>query len=379
MLRDLRKSLREHQRQRDATEPSTTAEALFPSRPQRRSSPAQPSDVQTAELIAMAERFPRLHASLARLNQQQLLAVLSDDNAALVRAQVGSGKTAVLVHKVLWLHLVQGVPMERIAVLTFTHKAAGEIRTRIEALAAETGQLLPATAFWLTGTFHGVARALLRQALPIDELGWRSDFSVLDENARTTLCQKLIAQHGLTIRYQNRLSQRLEALRQGQTRMGAMKSDDDIRTLHTLLTAAKKQQNVLDFADLLDAATWLLQEHPLAVPPLRLVVDEFQDCDPRELAFLEALRASQPEMPARFFAVGDPHQVIYAWRGSSPQLFDVIEQRLGCVRYELPVNYRSTGEILEGARAEDRTGVKTAPTNIDQRAAQDEGDEEGDD
>ena len=63
------------------------------------------------------------------------------------------------------------------------------------------------------------------------------------------------------------------------------------------------------------------------------------------------LRASQPEMPARFFAVGDPHQVIYAWRGSSPQLFDVIEQRLGCVRYELPVNYRSTGEILEGARA----------------------------
>ncbi len=354
MLRDLRRNLRDQQRQREATvdAPPPDALALFaPRQPVVEAVTPELSAALQGQLAAVAHTHPRLHASLMRLNQQQLLAVLSDDTAALVRAQVGSGKTAVLVHKVLWLHLVQGVPMERLAVLTFTHKAAGEIRTRIEALAADTGAPLPPQAFWLTGTFHGVARALLRQALPIDELGWRSDFAVLDETARQVLCQRLIAEHQLTIRYQNRLPQRFEALRQGKARMGAMKSDDDIAALVGWLTAAKKQQNVLDFSDLLDAATWLLQEHPLATPPLWLVVDEFQDCDPRELAFIEALMANQPAQPARFFAVGDPHQVIYAWRGSSPRLFDDIERRLKCVRYELPVNYRSTHEILEGARA----------------------------
>ncbi len=353
MLRDLRKTLREQQRQRqNGAEELPPPEPLFAQPPAH--TPFVPTvltDAQRAQLDAVAQTHPRLHASLARLNPEQLLAVLSDDPAALVRAQVGSGKTAVLVHKVLWLHLVQGVPMERIAVLTFTHKAAGEIRTRIEALAAETGQMLPPQAFWLTGTFHGVARSLLRQALPVDELGWKSNFGVLDEAARTVLCVQLIAEHGLNVRYVNRLPQRLEALRQGKTRIGAMKNDDDLPQLVTLLTAAKKERNVLDFADLLDAATWLLQEHALPVAPLWLVVDEFQDCDPRELAFIEALRGNHAEEPARFFAVGDPHQVIYAWRGSSPRLFDDVEARLRCVRYELPVNYRSTHEILEGARA----------------------------
>ncbi len=354
MLRDLRRDLREQQRQRQTTPDVAAPDALahFVARPPP-SPPPVPAltPAQVQQLAAVVLTQPRLHASLSRLNPQQLQAVLSDDPAALVRAQVGSGKTAVLVHKVLWLHLVQGVPMERLAVLTFTHKAAGEIRTRIEALAAETGAPLPPQAFWLTGTFHGVARALLRGGLPVAELGWRADFAVLDEHARAVLCHKLIAEHNLTVRYLNRLPQRFEALRQGKLRIGAMKHEDDFAALAKLVTAAKKQQNVLDFADLLDAATWLLQEHPLPQPPLWLVVDEFQDCDPRELAFLDALRGNQPDAPARFFAVGDPHQVIYAWRGSAPRLFDEVEQRLGCVRYELPVNYRSTNEILEGARA----------------------------
>ncbi len=354
MLRELRRNLRDHQRQRRAEPqlPLPDATSLFA--PLDVSPPVTPSPLSAhtlARLDATAQTHPRLHASLLRLNPEQLQAVLGDDSAALVRAQVGSGKTAVLVHKVLWLHLVQGVPMERLAVLTFTHKAAGEIRARIEALASETGVPLPPQAFWLTGTFHGVARALLRGALPVAELGWRADFAVLDETARVALCHKLIAEHKLTIRYLNRLPQRFEALRQGKPRIGAMKSDDDLAELARLLTAAKKQHNVLDFSDLLEAATWLLQEHPLAEPPLWLVVDEFQDCDPRELAFLLALRDTQPHAAARFFAVGDPHQVIYAWRGSSPRLFDDIEARLACVRYELPVNYRSTQEILAGAQA----------------------------
>lgn len=339
-LHDLRKSLREQVRAR--TE-SPLIKPVFP--------PQSPTLAYTPppELLELAERtHPRLHQSLLRLNPQQLRAVLSDDPAALVRAQVGSGKTAVLVHKVLWLHLVQQVPMKQLAVLTFTHKAAGEIRTRIEALAGDTGTPLTAADFWLTGTFHSVARNLLQNALPIEDLGWRRDFSVLDENARNSLWLRLIAEHGLKVRYPNRLAQRFEKFRQSKLAPDT-RPEDDFARLVELTTAEKKRLNVLDFHDLLQMATWLLQENSLLAPPTWLIVDEFQDCNPAELAFLTALRGQGHQ--ANFFAVGDPHQVIYAWRGSSPQLFDDIERQFHCARYDLPANYRSTSEILEGARA----------------------------
>ena len=353
MLRELRQNL-----QRQVRDPARQPAPVLPAFPVPPLPPTAPipapaalTAAEVAQWAAVTERLPRFAESLRRLNPHQLRAVIADDPAALVRAQVGSGKTAVLVHKVLWQHLVCGVPMHRMAVLTFTHKAAGEIRNRIEALAAETATPLASADFWLTGTFHGVARALLRQVLPIADLGWAADFAVQDEAARVALCEQVIAEEHLTVRYRNRLPQRLEALRRGQTRSGAMRHDDDIAALAQHLAAAKKARNLLDFDDLLTMATWLLGEHALAEPPLWLIVDEFQDCDPQELAFITALRSSGSAPPARFFAVGDPHQVIYAWRGSSPQLFDAVQREFGCACYDLPHNYRSTEEILHGAQA----------------------------
>jgi hypothetical protein len=91
-----------------------------------------PEVAQTLE--ALASSHPALHASLARLNSAQITAVLLDEPSTLVRAQVGSGKTTVLVHKVLYLHLARGVPLTEIAVLTFTNKAAREIRERLASM-----------------------------------------------------------------------------------------------------------------------------------------------------------------------------------------------------------------------------------------------------
>lgn len=363
MLHDLRRQLRQ-QRQAPGLPAATGNGPLQPSEPAREpvASPAPfaPADLDTlaplpadlaTELAAVRDRHPRLHASLAMLNAWQLQAVFAPAPSLLVRAQVGSGKTAVLVHRVLVLHLLRGAPLHRLAVVTFTRKAAGEIRARIEALAGD-GMPMSAADFWLFGTFHGVARSLLTRALPVQTLGLPRRFSILDESAREALWRHLIAAHDLDVKYPAQLASRMDALRHGRTRQGAMKQDDDLARLRDLARAEKLRRGVLDFDDLLDHATQLLpiaQASPETafLPPLHILVDEFQDCEPRELDFLRNLRTPQ----AHFFAVGDPYQSIYAWRGGSPQLFDAVQREFGCQALSLPVNYRSTPAILACARA----------------------------
>lgn len=354
MFKDLRRQLRDNRRKAD--EPLAVARSLFgpqgpaevPAGVTAASALAEPlpADLQ-AQLDRVLDRHPPLHQSLSRLNPWQLRAVFSDEPAALVRAQVGSGKTAVLVHKVLYLHLIQDVPLREMAVLTFTHKAAGEIRTRIEAL-ADAG--LPHTPqdFWLMGTFHSVARSLLSRVLPVEHLGFRRGFSVLDQAGSEALWERLIAQHRLNVKYAAKLPQRLEALSRGERRYGAMRADDDLPQLAQLATDEKILRNVMDFDDLIAHTTALLAHPGDAFQfPRWVIVDEFQDCDGRQLELLRRLRG--PE--TRLFAVGDPSQVIYAWRGSTPELFDQVQAEFGCTTHTLPVNYRSTASILACARS----------------------------
>jgi len=308
----------------------------------------------SAKLAAVAPLHPRLHQSLERLDAAQLAAVFCEDAAALVRAPVGSGKTTVLVHKVLYLHYVKAVPLRQMALLTFTNRAAEEFRTRIEQLASGR---LSSDDFWLTGTFHGVARTLLASALPVETIEYRRDFSVLDEEALALLLESLISRHRLRVGRRSTLRKRLRAL---ETVPAAPRSSSedagDLGRLAALLYAEKRAQNAMDFDDLIDhasnllaasAAAGLSQGAAAALPPRYILVDEMQDCEPRELTFLRRLRG--PE--TRFFGVGDPHQAIYGFRGSAPQVFARAEQEFGCRPYALPANYRSTRTIVEGARA----------------------------
>ncbi len=301
-------------------------------------------DVAAAQLdvaAALAEvraASPRLHASLCGLDAAQLAAILSDDPAAIVRAQVGSGKTCVLVHKVLHLHLVRGVPLEEIAVLTFTNRAADELHARLAELAPRP---IAPGARWLMGTFHGVARALLQRALPVEQLGYRPDFAVLDEDARDALLIDVARRHKLRLGSQHSLHARLRVLADG----GPVR--DDLVRLAALAAAEKRARGVMDFDDLIDHAATLLQT-TAELPPLRwVVVDELQDCEPRELRLLRRLRGAR----ARFFAVGDPLQSIYGWRGGAPRLSAQLAEELGARAHDLPVSYRSTRTILDGARA----------------------------
>ncbi|HEY3352144.1 MAG TPA: ATP-dependent helicase [Polyangia bacterium] len=294
-------------------------------------------------LEAIRAAHPRLHDSLARLDAAQLAAVLGEEPAVLVRAPVGSGKTTVLAHKALTLHLTAGVPLRAMAILTFTNQAAAEIRGRLEDLAGAARP--PAADFWLTGTFHAVARRLLARALPIARLGYRPGFGVLDEEGREALWDRLIRAHGLRVGDRRRLRARLGAAAAG----GDGQDDDDLARLAALAAEEKRARNLMDFDDLIAHATTLLEGAGGApdLPPRWIIVDEIQDCEPRELALLRALRGPATGL----FAVGDPHQAIYGWRGSAPDLCARAEAELGCTTAALPVSYRSTRVILDGACA----------------------------
>ena len=265
-------------------------------------------------------------ASLRALDPDQRAAVLSSDHATLVHAQVGSGKTTVLVHRAAYLHVVHGVPLEQIAILTFTHRAATELRERLDAL---LGRETTERERWLVGTFHSVAATLLRRVLPVERVGHTRGFSILDEEAAVELAVEVA---------------RRERIRPG--RRATLR--DRLRTMPALaeaVIAERRARDAMDFDDLIAHATTLLAS---TTPPIaHVLVDELQDCEPRELAFVQRLVAA----PTQFFAVGDPLQSIYGWRGAAPTVFATTAAQLHCQVRTLPRSYRSTHTVLVGARS----------------------------
>lgn len=313
---------------------ATAAPALLQPAPSMATLPRPSVDRADAEA-----RLP----ALAALDDWQLAAVVEGDNAV-VCAAVGSGKTRVLVHKVLWLHLVQGVPLEHLAVVTFTRKAAGEIEGRLhEAL----GRAPTTDATWLMGTFHGVARALLARALPVAELGFTPAFRVLDATERDGLLHQLIAEHDLDIKHKRRLQARFDALAEGRLRIGNMRRDDDILRLFELYEARKRALDAMDFGDLVVGCGALLPALSPERRPRWLLVDELQDTDDDQLDLLAGLVGEG----CRVFAVGDPHQTIYGWRGSQSGDFSRFAERFDARVLRLPCNYRSGARIAQAAEA----------------------------
>ncbi|HJC10762.1 MAG TPA: ATP-dependent helicase [Candidatus Blautia merdigallinarum] len=275
-----------------------------------------------------------------KLNEYQKMAVLDDSPACVVNANVGSGKTTVLIAKVLYLYLEKKVPLEDMLVLTFTNKAAQEILSR---LLLREPELSPEQRAGF-GTFHSVALRLLKEKLSVKKAGWDRDFSVMEPEEETELAQRIIKEEKLNIKYKNRLKKRLEqeykAYLEGRE---ASRYGDDLFRLYPLLKQEKQRENKMSFSDLLLVSTELIKEE--GFHPAWVIADEIQDSDNLQLEFLEALVGEE----TRLFAVGDPNQVIYSWRGSSDSTFFVLKRRFSAKELSLPVNYRSNARILEAA------------------------------
>ncbi|KNZ42308.1 ATP-dependent helicase [Acetobacterium bakii] len=284
---------------------------------------------------------------LEKLNNYQKDAVLDDSGVCIVKAQVGSGKTTVLIAKIVYLHQAKKIRYRDMIVLTFTNKAANEIKARL--LRADDSICTDDLAGF--GTFHSVALHFLKDVLPVQDLGYTRDFLVIAPDEELDIALGIIREKKLTVKYKNRLKKRLEqATAITDEAQKVSPYQDDIFTLVELLRAEKISQNKMAFADLIQNATALLTNDQQK--PRWIIIDEVQDSDQLQLEFINRLKGSE----TRLFAVGDPNQIIYSWRGSTLNVFAALREQYDARERSLPINYRSSGSILAAAKCFLRDG-----------------------
>jgi DNA helicase II / ATP-dependent DNA helicase PcrA len=286
------------------------------------------------------------------LNEDQRQAVGSPLGAALVLAGAGSGKTRVLVHRVAWLIQVEGASPNGILAVTFTNKAAAEMRSRIETLLG-----LPSGAMWL-GTFHGLAHRLLR-------IHWREaalpqSFQILDSEDQARVLRKVLKALDLdeTRWIPREILWFINAQKDEGHRPKHIKDDGDptrrqLIKIYQAYEDACQRAGVVDFAELLLRAYELWRDNPALLQHYRtrfqhVLVDEFQDTNAIQYKWLMLL-AKPDGMP---FVVGDDDQSIYRWRGARVENLNQFRRDFPkAVLYKLEQNYRSTGTILKAANA----------------------------
>ena len=275
---------------------------------------------------------------LENLNNEQKQAVLDTSKICMVNACVGSGKTTVLTNKVLYIIDVLNVPTNDLIVLTFTNKAANEIKERVNDLFVNDIEMK------FLGTFHSVAMKLLKEKLKIEELGFTSSFTIITPEEEAELANEIIEENGLNIKYRKKIIKRLEKYEYGILNYGIMKENDDIELLVKLLKERKIKENQMSFSDLIYYSIQQLNKGYYKAK--WIVVDEFQDCDIHQLDFINALSNKDTHI----FVVGDPNQIIYSWRGGNCNVFDEFKNKYKCTELSLPINYRSSTSILDVAK-----------------------------
>ncbi len=284
------------------------------------------------------------------LNDKQREAVAAPRSNLLVLAGAGSGKTRVLVHRIAWLLSVENCSPYSIMAVTFTNKAAAEMRHRIDQLIG-TSQ----GGMWI-GTFHGLAHRLLR-AHHLDA-GLPQDFQILDSDDQLRLLKRLIKAMNL--------DEKQWPARQGMWYING-KKDEGLRPKHiesygnpveqTWLRIYQAYQEACDRAGLVDFAELLLRAHELWLnkPHIlnhyrerfsNVLVDEFQDTNNIQYAWIRMLAGDT----GRVIIVGDDDQSIYGWRGAQVENIQRFLQDFpGAETIRLEQNYRSTNNILKAA------------------------------
>jgi DNA helicase-2/ATP-dependent DNA helicase PcrA len=289
---------------------------------------------------------------LAPLNEAQRAAVAAPLAPTLVLAGAGSGKTRVLTHRVAWLVQVEQASPHSILAVTFTNKAAGEMRGRIESMLN-----LPSAPLWI-GTFHGLAHRLLR-------LHWREAnlpqaFQIIDAEDQLRAIRKVLK--GMNLDEARWIPKEImwfiNARKDEGLRAKHLKDDGDpTRRQFIRLYEAYQEQcdrgGVVDFAELLLRAFELWRDRPDVLAHYRrrfrhVLIDEFQDTNTIQYAWLKML-AGPDGLP---FAVGDDDQSIYRWRGARVEnLHQFRRDHPNVQMFRLEQNYRSTGNILDAANA----------------------------
>ncbi|PSQ92179.1 MAG: DNA helicase II, partial [Proteobacteria bacterium SW_6_67_9] len=287
------------------------------------------------------------------LNERQREAVTAAAaTPLLVLAGAGSGKTRVLVHRIAWLLAAEGLSAHAVLGVTFTNKAAREMRGRVEALVGA-----PAGAMWL-GTFHGIAHRLLRAHWR--QAGLPQAFQILDADDQYRLLRRVLRNLDLDeSQYPPKQAQAFINGHKDEGRRPQHIADEGDPTrmqlvrIYSAYEQARRTAGAVDFPELLLRALELLRDDPELLAHYRnrfrhLLVDEFQDTNTIQYAWLRLLAGERGAVTA----VGDDDQSIYGWRGARVEnLQRFADDFPGVQTVRLEQNYRSTATVLAAANA----------------------------
>jgi len=289
---------------------------------------------------------------LGPLHDAQREAVTAPAGHVLVLAGAGSGKTRVLVHRIAWLLATGEAAPSGVLAVTFTNKAAGEMRGRIEAMLGQ-----PIARMWV-GTFHGLAHRLLR--LHWREAGLKEGFQILDSEDQLRTVRRVQRALGMDeSRWPPRQAQAFinshkeEGRRARHVDPSGERWASEMLRVYQAYEETCEASGLVDFAELLLRALELLRERPELLDHYRrrfghILVDEFQDTNANQYAWIKLLAGDC----AWLFAVGDDDQSIYGWRGARIENIRKFPRDFPDVRLvRLEQNYRSSGNILAAANA----------------------------
>ena len=287
---------------------------------------------------------------LAHLNEPQKEAVLHGETPLLLLAGAGSGKTRALTHRVAYLIRERGIPAWQIMAVTFTNKAANEMRERLEALLGEGD--LP----WVA-TFHASCVRILRQ--DIEHLGFSRDFTIYDDQDQLRLLRDLLKEMDISekvLKPRAAASAIDSAKNKGLSPGGLAAQGHEqalVAEIYERYQVKLKAANAVDFGDLLLLTVRLLEEHEHVRERWQqrfsyILIDEFQDTNSVQYRLMQLLTTPETAL----CVVGDDDQSIYRWRGAEVGNilgFDIDFPAAKVIRLEQ--NYRSTRNIIEAASA----------------------------
>ena len=286
------------------------------------------------------------------LNDEQRAAVTAENGHALVLAGAGSGKTRVLAHRVAWLVATGQARPSGILAVTFTNKAAREMRARIEAILER-----PIGGMWV-GTFHGIAHRFLRAHR--EEAGFGESFQIVDSDDQLRLVRRLMREMNLDEgSWPPKQAQGfINGRKENGVRARHLPEPGDLwerrmSEVYRTYEGACAASGLVDFAELLLRAWEVLREQPGLLAEYQerfahLLVDEFQDTNALQYAWISLLAGDR----GRLFMVGDDDQSIYGWRGARIENIQKFAREFrGVTTFKLEENYRSTPKILAAANA----------------------------
>ncbi len=307
-------------------------------------------------LLTQSDKRPHIEFE-KELNEEQLNVVLSKGGPSLVIAGAGSGKTRTLIYRVAKL-VEEGVLPASILLVTFTNKAAKEMLSRVERLLS-----IDSKGVW-SGTFHHIANLILRRHIGL--LGFKNNYTILDEEDRTDLVSLTITEFGLNenrrfpkanavadvLSLSANLSMQIDkAVAKRFPQM--MEFIDDLMLINEHIVNKKRSLNALDFDDLLVFLKQLLLEHEDIREHYQrlfkhILVDEYQDTSKLQAEIVDILAQGHKNI----MVVGDDAQSIYAFRGAHYEnILGFTERYPDAVVYKLQTNYRSTQSILDLANS----------------------------